>query len=40
MDDEHVCDDCGDTFPLPQVMISGERTVCGDCVTVEDRIID
>jgi formylmethanofuran dehydrogenase subunit E len=40
MDEEYTCDECGRRFPLTQVRISGDRTVCGSCMAVEDRIID
>lgn len=33
------CDECGDEYPLQSVLISDDRTVCGDCVSAEDRII-
>lgn len=40
MDEAHTCDVCGRKFPLTQVRISGDRTVCGSCLAVEDRSID
>lgn len=40
-DNKYECDDCGETFDLEKVIIldAGERIVCGNCVTTEDRII-
>lgn len=37
---KYECEECGGEFPPSQVLHSDERTVCSDCMTVEDRIID
>lgn len=40
MDEEYTCDECGRKFPLTQVRISGNRTVCGSRIAVEEHISD
>lgn len=37
MDDKHICDEYGRTWPLTQLQITtgGERTVCSACLTIE-----
>lgn len=37
----YECDECGTTHPLPNVLIldEGERIVCANCATVDDRIV-
>jgi len=38
----YVCDECNGEFDLAKILIveGGERVVCADCSTPEDRIID
>lgn len=38
-DHGYECDDCERTLPLGQIIVNGNRTVCIECSTAEDRII-
>jgi len=37
----YTCDECGDEYRLAEVIVygGGDRIVCGDCSTPEDRIV-
>jgi len=38
---EYICDDCGNEYQLAEVIVrsGGDRVVCGDCSTPDDRIV-
>lgn len=40
--DVYTCDECERDFPISKVLVldGGDRVVCGDCMTVEDRIVE
>ncbi|MFC6965159.1 hypothetical protein ACFQL7_27825 [Halocatena marina] len=38
MDEVYTCEDCERKFPLTQVQIRADRTVCGSCLAATERL--